>query len=150
MPPKSRRKKQLLNAREAKKFKSSSSSAASSASQVDTSAVPLNATSTSQPSSPTVPLVASLSQPSTSQGETTILNLDTSEYHSSEDDSYASSEDQIDVDTAVHLHAVDWVSTLEKDNILSLSLLLHDLLVGHDRFCQADRRDTSKEREDSA
>ena len=131
MPPKSRRIKQLLNAREAKKFKSSSSPAASSAPQFHTSAAPLNATSTTWSFAPTVFLVASLSQSSTSQEKTSILNLDTSEYHSSEEDSYAPSEEQIDVDTAVHSDAVYWVSTLEKDDILICHCYCTTLLVGH-------------------
>ena len=106
MPPKSKRKLQLKNARESKRTKL------------------LGTVSSTETAEEAVE-----SENETVDGEESFLSFCESEYCSSEDEDYEETAEKLDEDTAIHLHAVDWVNALEKDDIMSLTLLLHDLLV---------------------
>ena len=46
----------------------------------------------------------------------------------SEDVTYEPNTDQLDEEQAIHLHAKEWVQCLHRDDVMSLTLLLHHLL----------------------
>ena len=64
-------------------------------------------------------------EPEFTQEEVTSLT----DYQSSEDESYEPSIEDIEEDAAVQLHADEWLNSLQRGDIMSLTLLLHNLLV---------------------
>ena len=52
-----------------------------------------------------------------------------SDYESEEDVTYDPNTDQLDEEQAIHVHAKEWVQCLHRDDVMSLTLLLHHLLV---------------------
>ena len=51
------------------------------------------------------------------------------DYESEEDATYDPNNDQLDKEQAISLHAKEWVECLHRDDVMSLTLLLHHLLV---------------------
>ena len=51
------------------------------------------------------------------------------DYQSSEDESYEPSIEDMEEDAAVRLHTDEWLIILHRSDIMSLTLLFHDLLV---------------------
>ena len=52
-----------------------------------------------------------------------------SDYESEENATYDPNNDQLDEEQAIPLHAKEWVQCLHRDDVMSLTLLLHHLLV---------------------
>ena len=65
--------------------------------------------------------------PADSQDEIPIPTF--SDYESEEDVTYDPNNDQLDEEQAIFVHAKEWVQCLHRDDVMSLTLLLHHLLV---------------------
>ena len=52
-----------------------------------------------------------------------------SDYDSDEDETFNPAMEKLDGDAAMEIHVEEWLSTLHRDDIMSLTLLLHQLLV---------------------
>ena len=65
--------------------------------------------------------------PADSQHEIPIPTF--SDYESEEDVTYDPNNDQLDEEQAIFVHAKEWVQCLHRDDVMSLTLLLHHLLV---------------------
>ena len=66
-----------------------------------------------------------------SELDTSALLQDLQDYSSEEDDNF---EQEFDITSAIQTHANEWVETLSRDDTMSLTLLLHDLLVHRLQF----------------
>ena len=51
-----------------------------------------------------------------------------SDYESEEDVTYDPNTDQLAEEQAIHVHAKEWVQYLQRDDLMSLTLLLHHLV----------------------
>ena len=70
-------------------------------------------------------VVSSTNEPEFTQEEVTSLI----DYQSSEDESYEPSIEDMEEDGAVRLHSDEWLNSLHRGDIISLTLLLHNMLV---------------------
>ena len=52
-----------------------------------------------------------------------------SDYDSAEDETFSPSTEELDEDAAMKLHVEDWLNSLHRDDIMTFTLLLHQLLV---------------------
>ena len=52
-----------------------------------------------------------------------------SDYDSDEDETFDPAVEELDEDAAMQVHVEEWLSTLDRDDVMSLTLLLHQLLV---------------------
>ena len=125
MPNLTKRKRQLMDAREAKRAKlqgenpgetsASNPNVGSSLEQSATNTGPLDVSETNVDPGPSTSTSVDPTGPSTSHG----------------DDDTPSSEDEetVDVEALIREHTEDWIENLHRDDLMSLSLVLHRLLV---------------------
>ena len=125
MPNITKRKRQLMDAREAKRAKlqgenpgetsASNPNVGSSVEQSATNTGPLDVSETNVDPGPSTSTSVDPTGPSTSHG----------------DDDTPSSEDEetVDVEALIREHTEDWIENLHRDDLMSLSLVLHRLLV---------------------
>ena len=131
---------QAEHAREGKRLKllqdatPSASTATPSASTSVPSAPPAASSfSISDPSRSTAIPSAPTAVPSTStctvagEGEEIIPSF--SDYNSNEDDDYIPKADELDEDAVIQVNAKEWVDSLNRDDLMCLTLVLYHLLV---------------------